>query len=509
MVDDAAVPEPAAEPPRFRWQRLIKPTLTVALFALIAYGLQRLLTTFDYDDVVAGFDRVPVGAIVVAALLVAVVHALYVVRERLAVDFAGEYRLATRKVAVASLIARSLSTLGLATVTGFALRLRLYEHHGLDRATVTRITIYNEATYYVGVVASLALAFSVGGLPPMVATSIRLPSLAWVGPLAIVALVAYVIYGVRRTRPLRIRRFELPPLEPVPLIAQVALPIIDTLLAALITRALLPADAGLDFREVLAIGVIAGVAGSVSQVPGGLGVYETTVLAFVPRAAHPATLAALLVRRAIVQLLPLAIGTLLLVGVAVSAQRARRPSRVALDFGRDALALVAYVASVLTLIAAAVPRNNGLTAQLGAPAQAVVFAAGLFTLVAARGLQQGRRRAWWVCLVIFALRAAGAGIAGHLPSLLVAAALVVLLLVARPLFPHPGPTFDGERTWWTAWLITLIGVAWIADSHPDSLSTEVRARTAGMIAAVALVLGSLVARALPERRRKKRKKADG
>ena len=500
-----AVTEAAAPSTPSRWRRLIKPALTFAVFVLLVVGLHRLLVSFDYDEVVAGFDRVAPSTIALAGLLVAVGHGLYVVRERLAVDFAGEHRLGTREVAVASLIARSLSTLGLATVTGFALRLRLYEPHGLDRGRVARLTLYNEATFYVGVVASVALAFTAGGLPPMVATSVRLPSLTWLGPLAFALLAAYVVWGARRTRPLRIRSFELPPLGVVPLVAQLVLPCLDTLLAALITRLLLPAGTGLDFGAILAIGVVASIAGSVSQVPGGLGVYETTVLAFVPPAAHPDALAALLVRRAVVQLLPLAVGTVMLVGVALTGQRRRRPSRVALEFGRDAVALTVYIASVLSLIAAAVPRHNDLTARLGAVGQAVVFAGGLLTLVAARGLQQGRRRAWWVSVVTFALPALGALLSGHRPSLVVALGPLVVLLLARPLFPHPGPIFDGERTWWTAWLVTLFGIAWIADSHPDALGTEVRARTAGMLVAIALVLGALIARALPERRRRKRR----
>lgn len=506
MADDAAMGEPAAEAP-FRWRRLIKPVITVAIFAALAAGLRSMLASFDYDDVIAGFDAVPAGKIALAAGLVALVHALYVVRERLAIDFAGEPRLPTRRVAVASLISRSLSTLGLATITGFALRVRLYEQFGIDKAAVTRATIYNEATFYVGLVASIALAFSLGGLPPMIGTSVRLPSLAWVGPIAVALLVAYLGYGVVRQTPLQIRSFTLPPLRPVPLVAQVALPLIDTLLAAAITTALVPAAAGLGYRELLAIGVVAGIAGSISQVPGGLGVYETTVLAFVPTAAHPATLAALLVRRAMVQLLPIVVGTLLLVGVAVATKARRHPNRVALDFARDAMAIATFAASVLSLIAAAVPRHNGLTAMLGVPGQAIVFASGLATLVAARGLQQGRRRAWWVCVVLFALRTGAALLSGHLPSVIIAGAITLVLLIAVQVFPHPGPLFDGERTWWTAWLVALIGIAWVADAHPDTLSTEVRARTTGMIVAVALILGSLVARALPERRRRKKRKA--
>ena len=147
------------------WKRFVKPVLTVVVVAALAFGLSKLLTSFSYEEVAAGFDRMPKSRIALAALCVAMTYAMYVVRERIAVNFAGHPELSTRKVAVASLISRSLSTLGVATVTGFALRVRLYKEYGLDTAGVGRISVYNESTFYIGVVASIAVVFTLGGLP--------------------------------------------------------------------------------------------------------------------------------------------------------------------------------------------------------------------------------------------------------------------------------------------------------------------------------------------------------
>jgi phosphatidylglycerol lysyltransferase len=492
------------EPPSSPW-RWVKPAVTVVIFAALAWGLRQLLTSFSYDEVIAGLDAMAPARIAAAAAVVAVVHALYIVRERLAVDFAGASSLAWRKVAIASLIARSLSTLGIATITGLALRVRIYQDYRLDGAAVARITIYNESTYYVGLVAAFAVVLTATALPTPVAAGFTLPWLGWVGPAALVAVVAYLTWNLRRRGPLTIRRFELPVFTPVQLGAQVVLPVVDTFLAGLITLALVPTSAGLDYLTLVAIGLVANVMGSLSQVPGGLGVYETVVLGFVPPAAHPATLAALLVRRAVVNLLPIAVGTVLLVGFALEGQLRKRPNRVALDLGRDALAIATFAGSVLSLLAAAVPRANGLTEQFGGVGQGAVFLAGLVTLVAARGLQQGRRKAWWVAVVMFGLRGVAAVAAWHGPSVAVAVGLFAILVVARPLCPHPGPLFDGERMWWAAWLVALIATAWFADTHPDALSTEVRARTAAMIVVVALVIGALARRALPGRRRRRKR----
>ncbi|MEZ4398488.1 MAG: hypothetical protein R3B06_00610 [Kofleriaceae bacterium] len=496
----------AAAPATGGWKRFVKPVITVVVFAALLFGLRRLLTTFDYDDVVAGFDRLPPTKIVLAALVLVAVYALYVVRERLAVDFAGHRDLGTRQVATASLISRSLSTLGVATVTGFALRLRIYQDYGLDTKAVGRLTLYNESLYYVGLVASFAVVLTLAPLPPMVGGGIDLPPLGWIGPAAAVLVAAYVVFSLRRTELIQIRSFILPPLSRIQLAAQVVLPVVDAFLSGLITWLLVPSTAGLGYLELTAIGLTANVVGSISQVPGGLGVYETTILAFIPQAAHPATLAALLVRRALVNLLPIAVGTVMLVGISLGGRVARRPNRMATMYARDALAIAAFAAAVLSLLAAAVPRQHGLTERFGPVAQAAVFAAGLLSMFAARGLQQGRRRAWRVSVALAAVRVAGAIASGpHVPSLVVALAIVALLALGQGLFPHPGPLFDGERTWWTAWLVALLGIAWVADSHPDTLSTELRARNTGLIVAAALVVGGLARRAFPARRRRRRR----
>ena len=490
------------------WKHFVKPVLTVVVVAALAFGLSKLLTSFSYEEVAAGFDRMPKSRIALAALCVAMTYAMYVVRERIAVNFAGHPELSTRKVAVASLISRSLSTLGVATVTGFALRVRLYKEYGLDTAGVGRISVYNESTFYIGVVASIAVVFTLGGLPAAAGAALSLPPLGWLGPVAIGLVAAYVVWNLRRTQPLHIRSFELPTVTPLQLFAQIVLPLLDTMVSGVITYVLLP-ETGLGFFQVVSIGVTAGLAGSISQVPGGLGVYETTMLAFVPSAAHPQALAALLVRRAVVNLLPIAAGAVLLVGVSITGNLSKKPSRVALEYGRDAVSIATFAASVLSLIAAALPRHGGLTAETGVLAQAAVFAAGIVLLVTARGLQQGRRKAWRWAVTLFAVRAAFAVLAGpHWPSLILALAMLAVLLVGVQLFPHPGPLFDGERSWWTAWLVTLIGVAWAAGAHNASLSTEVRARIAGMIVVVALVLGAAARRALPDHRRRKKRRRE-
>ena len=95
--------------------------------------------------------------------------------------------------------------------------------------------------------------------------------------------------------------------------AQIAVAVVDWVVAASVLYVLLPPRAELSFLPFVALFVVAQLAGVSSHVPGGLGVFETVVLfASSGHAPAPDIVGALLVYRAIYYLCPLAVATLML-----------------------------------------------------------------------------------------------------------------------------------------------------------------------------------------------------
>lgn len=457
------------------------------MFAVMIGGLRRLVGTFDQDAIVAAYERTPWTAMFAACGLLVAQHGFFAARELLAVAFAGRDDLARGRVVLASLVSRSLSTLGLATITGFALRLRLYGSWGLSRDDVTRLTLYNESMYYIGLAASCAAVFLLVDIPPLVALDVVIPAPRLIGAAAGAIVIAYVVASARRERPLRIRKFELPVVTGRELAAQVALPLVDLVVSAALVWMLLPEAAGLGFGETAAACFLGGIVGSISQVPGGLGVFETVVLQFVPPAAHPPVLAALLIRRVIVTLMPVAVGTAVLVGYEVLRSGPVPHESWPRETVASAMSVTAFAAGVLLMVAASL-RVHGPLAGLGAAAHAIVFAIGFATLIVARGLHLRRERSWWMATALFATRAVIALAAGpDVPALVMSLVLLGLLVASRRAFhSHPGER-DDDHSWCTAFVIAIAGVTWIAlVADPSEASRAVAVRGAGVVTALAM-----------------------
>jgi phosphatidylglycerol lysyltransferase len=491
-------------PPGLR--RFLKPAITIVMFAVMIGGLRRLLGTFDQDAIVAAYERTPWSAMLAAVALLVVQHGFYAVRELLAVDFAGKRELARGRVVLASLVSRSLSTLGIATITGFALRMRLYGSWGLSGEDVTRLSLYNESMYYIGLAVNCAAVFLLVDIPPLVALDVVIPAPRLIGAAAAALALAYVVVSLRREQPFRIRSFSLPVVRGTQLAAQIALPLVDLVVSVALVWMLLPSSAGLTFGETAAACFLGGIIGSLSQVPGGLGVFETVVLQFVPASAHPEVLAALLIRRVIVMLVPIAVGTIVLVAYELLRRGPVPEESWPRETAATAMAMTAFAAGVLLMVAASL-RLQGPLAGLGHAAHAIVFAIGFATLVVARGLHLRRERSWWLAMGLFSGRAILALVAGpDVPALVLALVLVGLLVASRRAFvQHPGPR-DDDTSWYAAFVIAIAGVTFVAlVADPAEVTRAAAVRGAGVITALAVSGAIVVDHA---RRRRRQTKSD-
>lgn len=295
-----------------RHRRYAGVALAAILLLLGLVALQRLTREVHFRDVRAAFHAIGSGQILAALALTVASYLALTLYDVLALRILGR-ALPWRTAALASFTSNTISyNLGLPMVTGGSARYRIYSEAGLDLGDVARIVAIASATFWSGVVALVGLALLLH--PQGVASagwSVGAGVAPILGALTLLALGGAVVLCARGPRRLRIGRWTIPLPGWREAAAQIAVASFDVAAAGAALFVLLPhATPALLPAFVLGY-ALAIIAGLVTHVPGGLGVFEAVVLATVP-GDRPALFAALIVYRAIYYVLPLAGGIALL-----------------------------------------------------------------------------------------------------------------------------------------------------------------------------------------------------
>ncbi len=203
-------------------------------------------------------------------------------------------------------------TLGFPLITAGTVRYWIYSQAGLKAAKIASLTVIAGVTYWLGMALVLGVALLLRGhtisaidhLEPHINMLIGLGVLA-----TLIAYLAWVSAGHRRTR-IQGLKLELPGFKLT--LSQIALGVVDLCSAAGVLYVLLPAPRALDFFTFAAVYVFACALGIASYAPGGIGVFEATMLKAVPVPSKEALLASLLLFRIIYYLVPFVLALALL-----------------------------------------------------------------------------------------------------------------------------------------------------------------------------------------------------
>ena len=251
------------------------------------------------------------GRAVAAIVLSLFVYLLLAINEQIALRWAGaKVPLLTglRNAFVAFSLA---NTLGFGFLVGGALRADSYRIWGVGLGKVAQVTAYGTITFTLGV---LALA---GGLllhaSDMVYQQLHLePFLGrLLGGLMWVGLVLYATAGALAPSKIRIFKFEFKPPRPGLTLVQILFGAADLILGAAVFWLLLGRNAP-HFSDLLSAYITSIMAGLLSGVPGGAGVFETIMLQLMPGLDRTNLAAAFLGFRLFYYLTPLGLGLMVL-----------------------------------------------------------------------------------------------------------------------------------------------------------------------------------------------------
>ncbi|MBC1239673.1 lysylphosphatidylglycerol synthase domain-containing protein [Nostoc sp. 2RC] len=276
------------------------------LLVLSLWAIARELHEYNYRDILNSLAAIPKSRLSLAIWLTALGYLVMIGYDVLGFKYIN-CSLSWSKIAFTNFISSTFSnTIGLALLTGSAIRYRFYANWGISAVAIAQIIAFANFTFWLGMFATAGLIFITDSLP--IPTQLHLP-FTTVRPIGIIFLLLIAIYllgsiFIKQSLIIRQHEFRFPSL-PISL-AQIAVSSLDWILAAAVLYAVFPSNIHLSYINFLAIYLLAMFAGVVSNIPGGLGVFETIILLFLSSKISAATiLGSLLAYRGVYYFFPL------------------------------------------------------------------------------------------------------------------------------------------------------------------------------------------------------------
>lgn len=434
--------EDASEEPSGRQDRL---TLLVALLAFAAaiFAIHARLEHLSMHAIYARFSGLALPGVLTALAATLVSYLASTAQDALALQHLKLAR-PWRQVAFISFTANAVgNSLGFPDATGGAIRSRIYAGLGLsanDGEAVTRLTRLS-LTVGAMLLAGFGLVFESRAFPVHYQVS---DEAAVALGIILLVLSGWHLLSAQLMGPGGLSAA----------LVRIGVSLIDWTAAGLVLFVLLPEDTAVGFAAFVPIFTLASLAGGISGLPGGIGVFEAVILLLVPASSPEGLVASLIAFRAIYYLVPLVLAAAGL-GLGVLHRRVpalqgvgRGAGDVAAVFAPVLFGLLAFASGAYMLAAAMTPAMpvplkeaaRFLPLPVIEISHFLASIAGLFLLIVANGLSRRLSHAWMVAMGLLAAGIAltltkGADWSETLPL----AAVLVVLGLSRPAFYRATP----------------------------------------------------------------------
>lgn len=447
-----------------------------------------MLHDFRLRDVFQSLVSLPNWSVVLAFLLIGGSYLLNTVYDLLGCRWIKK-PIPYWHLAPASFIGYAFgNTLGMPLLSGGSVRYRLYSSWGLTAGEVTAVVVFGMWTYILGCFFMLGLTFL---LSPPAILPVPLPPLAvhGIGFLLFVILLGYLLLNAYGPKSLKIYRWRvaMPGLQLA--LLQVALGSLTILMEASAVYFLIPPDFGVSLPLVVAAFLVSTTLGHMSQVPGGIGVMETTMLVMLGTdTTRAAILGVLVLFRFIYNFLPLVLAIAMLGVYELFHEHGwfraalRRVHFVSDQLVPQLIALTASAGGALLVLSGSLPPPRSAAALFAlVPLPFIELAhvcaslAGLRLLLLAPRLEKGDPHAfrgvfWALCLGIAAVFVRSFSVG----QTVVLALLLICIKVSEPVVrrlaaPHAHLKVHPE--WLLTAITTVCGTVFLASlAYPHAFS---------------------------------------
>jgi phosphatidylglycerol lysyltransferase len=456
--------------------------LPLLLFVCALYIVHNQIKAHDLSDILTSLQTMPMR-IVCAALALTVINYLVLAGyDWLALRFTGHRQIPLSKMTAAALLSYAISNnTGHARAAGGSIRYRFYSKWGVPGWDILKISLFQTITYLLGAL-TLGLVGSLL-LPHYLSNKIQEPpTIHWVSLICAAALLVYWLAVFLWRKPLQIKGFELYLPSPSMAFWQTFVASIDVVLSSLALWVLLVGKVDIDFGAFVVVFVVAQVMGVISQVPGGIGVFESAFLWLFADIdvtdQHLLLIGALLLYRVIYYFVPLLLAGVGLLSYEIYSRLALIvESTVAVRGILSAIVPKLYsvlllLAGGLLLVSGSIPSNSEILEPLSnlVPLPVVELShltgslTGLLLLFLARGIRLRIDAAWYGSLGLLGLGILASLLKGFdWHEALVLSVILLLMLPTRSYFQRRSSLLrmSFSKSWLVAFTMVMLGTIWL------------------------------------------------
>ena len=291
----------------------LSPLVSVAFFIAAIFIVHHEIQFYHLDQIKIALFNMPPRIIVSMIVLTLIGYLMLSLYDFLALEYVHA-KLPARRILLTSFISFAISNnVGHALISGGSVRYRLYSAWNMAGASIAKVVIFCSFTYIIGTIT--LMVFSSAALIGSANIADNL-SPFYVG--VIIASSSILFLGwwwlvLFYRRPFTYKGFTIAPPRRSLAVRQTLVALADLVVASLVLFLPLSFYTGMPFTVFLVLYVVAQLVGLVSQVPGGMGVFEGSFLFLTAgKYASSDVLAALIAYRAIYYFLPLLLAGLML-----------------------------------------------------------------------------------------------------------------------------------------------------------------------------------------------------
>lgn len=292
----------------------LMPLISFALFIVAAYAVHHQVANYGWDKVIKDLFASSSETLLQMLVMGIFGYVTLSVCERIAIKYTGE-KLDYKYVLFGSFLSNAIShNVGSALISGGSIRYRFYSHWGLSKSAIAKITAFSTISYFLSAFTLLIIAVLAS------APTTSLNSMLANGPLKLLLVIStlliasWLVLSGFNKRQIQFGKFTISPPTPTIALRQIIVGTLDLAIAAIVLYIPLLNIADISFSEFLIYYIVAQLVGLVSQVPGGIGIFESSFILLAGHKFPPdKLLAALIIYRIMYYILPLILAGILMV----------------------------------------------------------------------------------------------------------------------------------------------------------------------------------------------------